>query len=497
MFKRFLVLTISVMMCFITALGTFGCSKTKEFTVTFDPDGGEHVGGGELVQVVSSASEIVEPELEKKGYNLIGWDEVLAEITTDTTVKAIWEKAKFVVTFVVSGGEKEENSGDDMQTVISAKDLKAPVYTRKGYDLVWDTDLKTITETCTVKGTWVAKKYALKFRDETDNFIDGVSDKEVTFDQSIGTLKTGIIIGEQKIVGWKVKNTETVLSSGQTWTFTADKTAVPIWDDVETFVINYDLDNGSHTGTPYYSYKEGHLGFTISDPSKTGYNFVGWQETDEDGLEIGTPVKGLTIEKGVLGDKYYKAIWSAKEFSVKLVTSYGTFEEGADVKEKTVKVEYDQEIDFPEIIWDTNEFLYWEYSTNKIENGDIWNIDDGNANFTFKAVFKKRYEFRLVMSCVVRDSEVESTLNDSNQHTTFQRNEGEELGKLPTYTPKDTEEYSSSYWKYKKGENDFAIVEAVTPARPSSFVGYEDDDLDGIIVVELYAWCRPNWTPAY
>jgi hypothetical protein len=70
MFKRFLVLTISVMMCFITALGNFGCSKTKEFTVNFDPDGGEHVGGGELVQVVSSASEIVEPELEKKGYTV-------------------------------------------------------------------------------------------------------------------------------------------------------------------------------------------------------------------------------------------------------------------------------------------------------------------------------------------------------------------------------------------------------------------------------------------
>jgi len=478
------------------AVCTFsGCVKGKEITVTFDPDGGERVGGGELVQTVLDASEIVEPELEKKGYVLIGWDEVLSEITTDTTVKAIWEKSKFVVTFVVSGGTKDPNSGDDTQAVLSADDLKAPVYTRKGYDLVWDTDLKSITESCTVRGTWVAKRFNLKFRDDTDNVIDGVADMEVTYDQPIGNLVLGKIIGEQKIVGWKIKNTQNTLTSGQSWTYSSDKTAVPVWGDLTTFVIHYNLDNGSHQGNPT-SYREDHAGFTINDPTRKGYNFDGWQEKDEFGDDIGTPVKGLTISAGTTGDKYYTAVWTAKTYTVKLVTDYGTFESGKTTKETTVQLEYGATVNFDAVLDAPNEFKYWEYSNYKLNNGDKWEIDEG-VNYTFKAVFVKRYVFNLVLECVVRGNTVESTLDDQNAQIRFERTEGQELGKLPTYTPEDEEEYSSSYWKYQRGDNDYVIVNANTQVLPSSFVGYYDSDLDGDIEVDLYAWCRPNWTPAY
>lgn len=482
-------------MCLLSVVTVSGCSKNKEFTVTFDPDGGDHVGGGELVQTVTMASEIVEPILEKKGYNLIGWDEVLSQITSDTTVKALWEKSKFVVTFVVSGGTKDPNSGDDTQAVLSADDLKAPVYTRKGYDLVWDTDLKSITESCTVKGTWVAKKFSLKFRDDADNVIDGVADMEVTYDQPIGKLVLGKIVGDQKIVGWKIKNTETALTSGQSWTYASDRVAVPVWADLETYFIDYDLVGGTHQGNPI-AYKEGHSGFTINDPVKKGYNFMGWQEKDEFGDDIDAPVKGLTVEEGALGNKYYVAVWEAKTYTVKLVTDYGSFKSNETVKEQTVQIKYDEIIDFTEIVDAPNEFKYWEYSTYKLNDGDKWEIDEG-VNYTFKAVFVKRYVFNLVLECVVRGNTVESTLDDQNAQIRFERTEGQELGKLPTYTPEDEEEYSSSYWKYQRGDNDYVIVNANTQVLPSSFVGYYDSDLDGDIEVDLYAWCRPNWTPAY
>lgn len=477
------------------AVCTFsGCVNGKEFTVTFDPDGGERVGGGELVQTVLDASEIVEPELEKKGYVLIGWDEVLSEITTDTTVKAIWEKDKIVVTFIVSGGEKDPNSGEDVQAVLNASDIKAPVYVKKGYDLVWDTDLNKITESCTVRGTWVAKKFNLKFRDENDNAIDGVADMEVTYDQPIGNLVLGKSIGEQKIVGWKIKNTQNILTSGQSWTYSSDKTAVPIMDDLETYVIHYNLDNGSHQGNPTY-YREGHAGFTINDPTKVGYNFVGWQEKTVDGDDIDEPVKGLTISAGTSGDKYYTAVWTAKIYTVKLVTDYGTFESGKTTKETTVQLKYGDTVNFTAVLDAPNEFKYWEYSNYKLNNGDVWDIDE-SVNYTFKAVFKKHYKFVYVLECVVRGQTVKSVLTDQNLAGGFERDENQSLGKLPTYTPTDTDEYSSSYWKFKKGE-EYVIVNENTVASPVFFVGLVDDDLDGTIVVTLYAWCRPNWTPAY
>lgn len=493
MIKRFITLILSVLMCFMTVFTVSGCASGNEFTVTFDPNGGERVGGGELVQTVTSASEIEEPELEKEGYLFIGWDEVLAEINSDTTVKALWEKEKITVRFVVSGGNKVEGSGDDVQEVATANDIQIPKYVREGYDLVWDTDISAITENCIVTGTWVARKYILSFRDKEGNAISGIEDMQVTFEQPIGTLVIGMEFSDKKIVGWKIGSDN--LSSGQAWKYASDKTAVPILGNLNgDFYIEYDLDGGEHNGNPTY-YRESDNAITINDPTKTGHTFLGWQEKDEDGNNIGTPVKGLIIPADAIGDKHYVAIWEAKTYNVTLVIGQGSFVDGEEVREIDVTISYGATVEFPKVFGAAIEYPIWQHENGKIWNGMTWDLDDA-LNYSLTAVFGYRYKFNFDMSCVVRGANVISTLNNPNDALNFIRAEGVKLGTLPTYKPNDTEEYSASYWKFEKN-GEYVKVDANTLVNAETFVGYVDDNSDGIIEVTLYAWCRPNWTPAY
>lgn len=494
MIKRFLSFTISITMCFLALFTFSGCINTQKFTVTFDANGGERVGGGSLVQLVTEVSQIVAPTLEKDGYVFNGWDTDLSKINTDTTITAIWKKAKFVVNFVVNGGVKAPDSAEDCQSVTSAQDLVAPTYVREGYDLVWDIDIQTINKSCTVKGSWIAKKYNLLFRDLNDNVIDGIADKEVVYDQSIGALDLGKIINGQKIIGWKIKDTQENLISGQNWTYTSDKTAVPIMANLSTYFIDYNLDNGEHQGNPI-SYEEGHDGFTINNPTKKGHIFIGWQEKDELGNDIGEPTKNMVIQKGSTGDKYYVAIWKAKTYSVTLITDYGTFVSGQSTKEKAVQINYGDTVNFDQVLDAPNDFKYWENSSCKLENGVNWELDESDT-YTFKAVFVKRYAFNLIMECTVRNKTVVSKLNDQNTQTRFYRTEDQVMGNLPAYTPLDTQEYSASNWKYFNGEKYVSITEN-TVVNDTTFNYYIDDNLDGIIEVDLYAWCRANWTPEY
>lgn len=92
---KFLSILIASLLIFSVFCGcgsSKNCSacKDKPFTVTFDLNGGERVGGGELVQTVTRAKDLVAPIVERKYYSFDGWDVVLKNIKEDTTVKAIW-----------------------------------------------------------------------------------------------------------------------------------------------------------------------------------------------------------------------------------------------------------------------------------------------------------------------------------------------------------------------------------------------------------------------
>ena len=76
------------------------------------------------------------------------------------------------------------------------------------------------------------------------------------------------------------------------------------------YSINYDLNGGSISSQPT-SYNVESDSFTLPQPTKKGYTFVGWT-----GTELSSTSKNVTINKGSIGNRKYVANWSVNYYTV-------------------------------------------------------------------------------------------------------------------------------------------------------------------------------------
>ena len=65
-------------------------SVSTSYTVTFDPSGGTHTGGGALVQTVNAGSAAVAPTVTREGYIFNGWDRTFTNVASNIIVTAQW-----------------------------------------------------------------------------------------------------------------------------------------------------------------------------------------------------------------------------------------------------------------------------------------------------------------------------------------------------------------------------------------------------------------------
>lgn len=87
--KLIIVLAIEFVAISIVLLMIFFAGK-KSYTVTFDLDGGILLSGEE-VQRVTQGQNATPPNVAKDGHYLLGWSGNYRKVTSDSTVKAIWE----------------------------------------------------------------------------------------------------------------------------------------------------------------------------------------------------------------------------------------------------------------------------------------------------------------------------------------------------------------------------------------------------------------------
>ena len=188
--------------------------------------------------------------------------------------------------------------------------------------------ISTLTGTVLATGalTLVAKydrnKYAL-----TVNGCEGITaatgtveyfyDKEIVVDATVAMGYTW--------VEWKSAD-ETALagSTDKKYTFkmpanAAELTAVATLD---VYDITYDLAGGALAEgvTNPASYSVTTDTFTLNNPTKVGYDFIGWTGTD-----LAVPTVNVTIAKNsTTGDKSYTANWKAIEYTVSYDLDEGT-----------------------------------------------------------------------------------------------------------------------------------------------------------------------------
>ena len=95
-----------------------------------------------------------------------------------------------------------------------------------------------------------------------------------------------------------------------------DKTITAYWTPIN-YTITYDLDGGTVSSTNKTSYNIETNTFTLNNPTKAGFEFVGWSGTEL----TGNNNKNVQITKGEHGDRQYTANWQANQYTIKFVTN--------------------------------------------------------------------------------------------------------------------------------------------------------------------------------
>lgn len=388
--KRVLCVILSIILA-VGGMFVVGCSS-KEFTVTFDLNGGELVNEVELVQTVTSSSQIKTPEVVKEGYSFVGWDTIIDQVKTSTTIKALWTIKKYKITFMSNGGTLK--SGEEEQRVVSGSDIVPPVYEKTGYTLSWDKDFNTITDSTVINAVWTPKKYKITFDANGGYFeddYDGQTPIQVVYGQEIAYLPkvkhedTNLFFNCWVVVDnsiGKINDGKKVYDSS-VWKFDSSYQLKANWVNTKDAKrINYDLDGGDFEedgGVDYFVSSD--PDFVLQNPVKAGYTFIGWT-----GEGIQTPQIIVTVKSGTETDLFYTAHWEIKTYAIQLDA------QGGKLSQTKVSIQYGQQVGtlLPAPEKDGYVFNYWAYGnyTFSTDNAPsvVWLIDQ---NVTLKAIYKR------------------------------------------------------------------------------------------------------------
>lgn len=289
--------------------------KEKEMiTVRFETDGGTTISN----QIIESGTKITKPEAPiKEGYIFKGWyynDEEFnfdTSITEDIEIKARWEEEpkketekeekptekKYTVTFNSNGGsevKKQEVKKGSKATKPSNPIKDSYVFinwTLDGKEYNFDTK---ITKNITLVANW-----GLLGDVNNDGVINGKDDTRLMRYLSGWDVEISTIVADVNSDGEIDDVDVAVLRKYLARYF--DK--LP-YDSGKKYTITYNLNGGKLDGFNYKKYSAISLPYTLDNPEKEGYVFIGWT-----GSNGNTPQLEVTIEEGTTGNLEYNANW--------------------------------------------------------------------------------------------------------------------------------------------------------------------------------------------
>ena len=259
----------------------------SQYTITFDTDGGTPVPADIKdwynADITDRTKDIQNPT--KTGYTFQKWEPAIPSVIKgDLTIKAIWEKNKYTISFDSDGGSEVETIQLEWDSAITA-----PVDPKKtGYTFVgWNPALpeKMPMNDIPTKAQWQINEYTLTY------YIDGelykstkyVYNTEVTAEPA--PTKEGYAFS-----GWS--EIPSVMPA-------KDVTVTGSYS-VNQYTISFDTDGGSEVASITQDYNT-----TIakpSNPTKEGYTFVGWDKE----IPSTMPAENVTI----------KAQWQINEYNL-------------------------------------------------------------------------------------------------------------------------------------------------------------------------------------
>ena len=337
----------------------------------------------------------------------------------------------YMLKFVVDGVTVQ--SGEvDYNTPITAPTSPE----KEGYDFTgWKDQIgKDFTEyngkmpakDVTFTAQWKAKQYTITIDTDGGSAIENITaDYNSVIEKPADPTKKGY-----KFTGWTPAFPEKMPLNGASVKAT--------WEII-TYTLSYDLAGGALAEgvTNPENFTVESDGFTLNNPTKTGYTFTGWTGT---GLE--EPTKTVTIAKGSTESRSYKAVWTINKYKV----SFKDYNDDVLVAE----AEYDYDSDLTNVAPDMT-------GKTNLDGAPFggWDNEYTGKVPAFDVVYTAVYGGTFMLKFVVDGVTVQSGEVDYNTPIT-----------APTSPEK--EGYDFKGWKDQNGK-DFTEYNGKMPAKNVTF----------------------------
>ena len=274
------------------------------------------------------------PDAEKAGYEFVGW---FTEATDGTQVITVSKSIMPSVEGWTNASRqwiRTDTSIDD--STIADRSLYAH-FNPRDYTLIVDAQDGTIPAT---------EGWEVEYGDHRASRV-------ITFDQLVGLMPTPEN-GTKIFAGWNTESNGTgvFITEDTQYTYVGDRTIYAIWVDSDEFNIEYHLYDGLANNPTILTINDT---YTLVEPVKEGYNFIGWTGSNGD-----TPEKTVIIDRNVTGNLEYTAHYEAIEYEIQYDLG------GGDATGNPDYYTIEDEVHLNDPVKDGATFIGWTGS-----NGDI------------------------------------------------------------------------------------------------------------------------------
>ncbi|MBN2650750.1 MAG: SUMF1/EgtB/PvdO family nonheme iron enzyme [Spirochaetales bacterium] len=124
------------------------------FSVLFNLEGGVRTGGGLLSQVVLPFTDAVVPLTQKIGYTFIEWDKSYTNVSSNLEISAVWSINKYSVSFDLNGGQHEGGGSLIQEVEHGSSAESPIVSKNSHNFLGWSSNISNITGNIIFKALW-------------------------------------------------------------------------------------------------------------------------------------------------------------------------------------------------------------------------------------------------------------------------------------------------------------------------------------------------------
>ncbi|MDD3399225.1 MAG: InlB B-repeat-containing protein, partial [Candidatus Methanomethylophilaceae archaeon] len=226
----------------------------------------------------------------------------------------VWETIDYTITYDL--GDGINNVGNPESYTIEDETFNILDPTREGYTFTgwFESNLTTPADTTIEQGTIGNLEFYAKWTANINNLIfnsntgaGSMENMEIATDATVALNANGFTRDGYTFAGWATSASGEIAYADEasyTMGTGAEYTLYAIWEAID-YTITYNLDSGeNNVGNPE-SYTIEDETFNILDPTREGYTFTGWFESN-----LTTPAD-TTIASGSTGDRAFYAVWEA------------------------------------------------------------------------------------------------------------------------------------------------------------------------------------------